>query len=188
MLIIEGTDAVGKTVLAKKFVEELPDHVYRHLSRLTDSFDRFWGYVEHASSFAVQDRYHMSEIAYTFARAEQQVMPSLYYSWVDGFLRFKPAYTVVITADETVIRRRYEKLDQMYDVETVIRANTAFKRIVIGQFPGYNCDFSYHIHLTEEEPWVTNADIQIILKNYRQLMDVFAGLMSRKPITTKFSP
>lgn len=134
MIILEGTDLVGKTTLAKRLVELLDDrgYIYRHLSRLPDAFDRYHGYARLMSRCVVHDRFHMSEVVYSYARGDRstKLCPETY-RLVDAKLRLVPALTVVVTAADAslVARHRERAKDEMYDAELVLRANEAFKTI-----------------------------------------------------------
>jgi len=74
MLILEGADQLGKTTLANKLLKELHKrgypYVYRHFTRLPDCWKYPMSYLAHVSEPVVQDRFHMSEIVYTYMRNE----------------------------------------------------------------------------------------------------------------------
>lgn len=141
MLILEGSDLVGKTTLAKQLTKRLWDarmpHVYSHFSRLPDAFDRYWGYVERASRDVVQDRYHMSEIAYGVGRGDlgrlgDNTLTPERYRLVDAHIRAMGAYTVVLYSSEPqLLRDRYEREQarEMYDIDLVLRVNAWYEGV-----------------------------------------------------------
>lgn len=199
MLIIEGTDGLGKTTLAKKLAKRLEKlgHIYAHFTRLPDSFDRFSDYMLRSSVRTVQDRFHMSEIAYIAARGDDvgamvRTMPSfltpLTYRLVDAALRLKCAYTVVITAERDLITDKWNGMDpsrsEMYDHDVTQRANCAFLDIVEGEFElgpyeYRSCDFDAHLHLTKENPWPSDAFADVVLQRYAERFAEFMILKRR---------
>jgi len=58
MIILEGSDNVGKTTLAKKL-----GGVYRHLSRPPEDFDHATEYIDRVFE-GVQDRFHLGAVVY----------------------------------------------------------------------------------------------------------------------------
>lgn len=198
MLIVEGPDLVGKTTLCKKLVgsKELHDlgYIYKHFSRLPENFGYYWGYLEHMAPRSVQDRYHMSEIAYAYARGEQQSpLSPLCYRMVDGYLRTIGAFTVVITADHRLLESRYDKKrhdDEMYDKEKVLLANSVFFEMAESKsftylsdaMRNYEVDVDAHIHLTEEKPWPSDQDLRNVLNAYLRRHREWSSEMSRRTI------
>lgn len=184
MLIIEGTDIVGKTTLAKKLTHELSSfgHIYSHFTRLPDNFDRYWGYIEHARPNIVQDRFHMSELVYASARRDSTSLDDETYRLVDAYLRNFGSYTVVITATEELLKSRYEnininKTQQMYDLHTVLSANEYFKEVA---FCSEKYDSDLSICESEDEPWPTENIIQFIKQNYLERRLKIQSLLKRQ--------
>ena len=181
MLIVEGTDLVGKTTLCKTLVERLNaqghGHIYAHFSRLPKNHDFLYGYLERASPRIVQDRFHMSEPVYAYVRNEQTPLKPERYRLIDGYLRQLSAYTVVITctADE-LFHYRYERHAEreMYRVDQVIKANDGFQQMISEQ-TDYRPDWDHLITVNVENPYPTESDIQTILREYNErLASVFA--------------
>ena len=129
MLIVEGTDGVGKTTLAHELCRRLPGWVYSHFSRLPDEFHRYHDYLPFMARRQVMDRFHMSEIAYAEARGDEQIQFPEQYKLLDARLRLFGAYTVVVTATNAVLEATYHD-KQMYDLALIKRANVVFQRIV----------------------------------------------------------
>jgi thymidylate kinase len=195
MIIIEGTDLLGKTTFAKKLVAAAPlvdkGYIYKHFSRLPDGFNRYWGYLEHAASRSVQDRFHMSEIAYCYARGEDSSRLSPWaYKMVDGYLRCMCAYTVVFTAEDDLIRERYGEREEMYDLGIILRANSVFLEITDDQSFAYNderysgIDVDACIHLTKENPWPSEQDLRNVLNAYQRRSAEWELAMRLRPISS----
>ena len=179
MLIIEGTDLAGKTTLAHTLVKMLNElghgHVYQHLSRPSEAFDRYHGYCDLAGRWQVRDRFHMSELAYCDARIkcgspERWLIDAEQYRMVDGMLRQYGAYTVVLTVDyNELVERLAASGDDMYDIDIITAANDAFIAIMLGEFAelsGLRIDVDCDFHLTGENPYVSDEQAEQIIKNY----------------------
>lgn len=181
MIIVEGPDCVGKTTFAKKLASStqlaMKGYIYKHFSRLPQGFNYYWGYIENAAPKSVQDRFHMSEIAYSYARGEEESpLDPQRYRMVDGYLRGRGDFTVLITCENGLLGQRLtDPGDDMYDVPTIMRAADAFntiahyrgKDVVIGKRV-YDMDLDYHVHLTKDHPWPSNDDLQGVLKEYQR--------------------
>lgn len=187
MLIVEGSDLLGKTTLCQQLAKALATsgHIYRHFSRLPDQFNRYWDYLEHASPKVVQDRFHMSEIAYCYGRGERPDSGGLCthrYRMIDGHLRNLGAFTVVLYTDRDDLARRFkERGDDMYDSKVIIAANEAFTSLARGTFNGYTVDVDMRFCLSEKRPYVTQDEITDILSNYRRRFHHWAQIMEGRP-------
>lgn len=189
MLIIEGPDLVGKTTLARELVRKITErghpHVYHHLSRLPDSFDRYWGYYRLASPFVVQDRFHMSEPLYAWARGDE---PGKYgltperYRQVDGMLRLVGAFTVVLfAADPVILDQRFDKSREMYGLDLIRQVNFAYRDVYLHrQWRGYYFDFDMLWGATLECPFPTDALKNEIVDRYCERLDSVWKTLSLK--------
>lgn len=195
MLIIEGPDLVGKTALAKRLEarHEFQDRgmIYRHLSRLPPGFDTPWQYRSLMGRRTIYDRFHVSEPAYCYARGEasSQLSPEKV-RLLDGWLRGLGAFTVLITADDDLLRERHAKraADEMYPVETVLRANEAFRWMgnvwVNGPMEPtciderYRFDFDVWLHCTADRPWPSSEQwIDNIVDRYLERQAVLEHVL-----------
>jgi GTPase SAR1 family protein len=171
MIIIEGPDGVGKTTLAKKLLGHLMSHVYAHFTRLPPGFDYYWGYVDRMSRYVVQDRFHMSEVAYAEARGDDLRVDPETYRLLDGRLRLLGAYTVLVTATEDLVRERWDPT-QMYDVERTLSACRVFNRIASDnrhdiKYRGYLFDVDHVVRCHEGSPYATDDDVDRVIGEYR---------------------
>ena len=106
MLVVEGSDGVGKTVFCHALLKELESRgpwIYSHFGLLPITWRYPSSYFPHMSKYLVQDRFHMSEIVYRKARGEPQELSSFAYSIVDAKLCLLGGLTVILVADEQVI-------------------------------------------------------------------------------------
>lgn len=184
MLILEGTDLTGKTTFAKQLLKlpffESEGYVYQHLSKLPYGFDHCWHYKALASRRAIWDRFHMSEIVYAAVRHEDTKLYPERYRWVDGCLRLLGALTVIITADESLLRGRMRE-GEMYTLDQILEVNRRFTEILYRRLElkneGKSCrykdvDWDYRIHCTLEVPFPTSAHLHEIAKHYQHRQDL----------------
>ena len=130
MLIIEGTDGLGKTTLVKKLVAALEPHgpwVGQHFTRLPLTWQHPESYQPFIHQYVVRDRFHMSEPAYSYGRGEKTNLTDEKYRIIDSWCRLVGAFTVVlVTPDHSFISDLH---DDMYDDEVIIRANDWFRQL-----------------------------------------------------------
>lgn len=180
MLIIEGTDLVGKTTLCKKLVAALANrgYVYRHLSRLPESFDHFRDYVPLMARKTVCDRFHMSEVAYATARGERPRVSQEVYRLLDAKVRLLGGFTVVITALPKLLEERRQRVErnEMYGIDAICHANTVFNQCVMQTFEKYQTDCDFHIHCNEENPWPNEGQAAQIIERYVARQNLWQNL------------
>lgn len=187
MLIVEGADLVGKTTLCKELVKRLNElqhpHIYRHLSRLPNSFHRYYGYQSMAAIHSVQDRFHMSEPVYAAMRGDETPLTPWLYDQVDAMLLLKSAFTVVVYAiNEDLIRSRWGR-DEMYDLESVLAVNASFDRIANhGTWQGYNMRVDFRASCSQQNPY---PDPEPILHAYLKHLDRFYTLRNEEALLWK---
>lgn len=169
MIIIEGTDLLGKTTLAKKLCENGLN--YQHFTRLSDDFHRFYDYLPFIKVNNVLDRFHMSEPAYIKARGDKLTTNTVWYSTLDRHILNACGFTVLMTAEPDLIRSRWGR-EEMYDLDTVLKANDAFLEIA-ESFEIFDMPVHYdlHFHLTIEKPWVSFEECEFILNCHQLLVN-----------------
>lgn len=170
MLIVEGSDRVGKSTFVKALTEHpvlrAAGYISAHFGRLPNGFDHYWGYIDRASRYIVQDRFHMSEIVYADARGENPMISVDQYWMLDGVLRQLGVFTVVITAEPVLIEERWTPTE-MYKLGTIQVANKSFERIITQRWYGeYRPEFDYHIHCTRHRPFPDEHDVNRIVELY----------------------
>jgi hypothetical protein len=153
LIICDGADLVGKTTFCKNLLETeyCQDNgmVYSHLSRLPIGWQFPQSYVERACRNVVQDRFHMSEPVYAKVREEETKLTPELYRMVDARLRFLGAVNVVIVASqEKTICDRWRE-DEMYDLRSIIHANTLFKTMAWPPHSVYRPDVDF-VFVAEE--------------------------------------
>ena len=163
MIIIEGTDCVGKTTLAKK-IEAETGLLYRHLSRLPDGFNHYHDYLPLMHHNFVCDRLWLSDLAYRKAENKQCDITPFIRSMLIAQQTLIGTIQVVITCDQQLLAKRWNS-NQMYDLRTTSAANGAFRLYAMSP-RSYSVDL--HIHLTEENPWPDESETINLHKQLKQ--------------------
>lgn len=187
MIIVEGTDGLGKTTLCQTLLKQLPTHVYSHFTRLPEGFDYYWGYKERISPNIVQDRFHMSEVCYARMRNEDTKLDPETYRLVDATLRRAGAYTVVLIGSDSLITKRGIQKDEMYDTSQILKANSYFISMVDGGHleDFYRPDVDFVINLTERYPYVDERTVAHVLEGYHRRRAAISDICSRQPTSLK---
>lgn len=171
MLIIEGTDLVGKSVLCNELIRRLwrlgYPIVYQHFGILPNSWDYFEDYISFMNKRVCMDRFIMSEVVYgRICRSDSKINPTKYYE-LDGYLRVNQSVTVVIVADDNWLHQQYEQVNrkEYYDEEVILKANQGFIDIVDGKTK-YFCDYDFVFKVTDEMPSSNNAFINSVIEKF----------------------
>jgi thymidylate kinase len=188
MLIVEGSDLVGKTTLCEELLRRLDakkfPHIMSHFGRLPDGWDYYWSYLPRISRYIVQDRFHMSEIVYRNARQEPSLLMPEVYRLLDAAVRKVGALTVVVTASEDVLLGQIETREEEHSPEQIMRANANFLQIVsephwFGYTPDW--DIHYHVDATSGFPSGDESLIDKILDAYCRRSRLLDGLFEGAP-------
>lgn len=165
MLLIEGSDCLGKTTLAKNIVRKVSEKgfpvVYSWMTRPNESiFDFFLDYKKMLNPCAVQDRFHLGGLAYHSNKISPKKLLI-----INSWIRSVGGIIVVLYADNTEWYKTLIENDErgnLLDVETMCIANLFFKNYV----KNYDCDFAFNILPTNYEnvnfvsEWDTNELIE----------------------------
>lgn len=136
MIILEGTDCVGKTTLATKLCEAIasrlgtkdPMSYYGHMGKPKPSFDHLAEYMSNVRC-GVQDRYHLGSIVYgyilgggTYLSARKMRVVQSYLSWVG-------CHTIIITCSRDSLRERLGKQirGELYRTDQILDAGDAYR-------------------------------------------------------------
>ena len=162
MIIVEGTDLVGKTTLCQELVKRLNapglspmGYQYQHFTRLPNGFDHYWSYVARMSRRIVCDRFHDSDLAYCHARGEGEgasLLFGLRCQLVDAKFRLHGGLKFLVTASHDVIEHRFkERGDDMYKLDVILAANDWFFKNTFR--------FDYHLHVTERNEYPSTSGL-----------------------------
>lgn len=139
MLIIEGSDCVGKTTLCRELLKRLNAvdcaMIPQHFGQLPKNWDYYRDYLPYISSHTVMDRFIMSEIVYGHVlRGRSPLLPEMY-RLLDARLRLCGAVTVLIVANDAwydeQLRDKYSEREQAFTVDQVKAVNAGFKRLAL---------------------------------------------------------
>ena len=191
-LIIEGADRLGKTVAAEGIVSlaatravkgmiklnnnedessigvgELPLPInYRHLSRQNESFDYGSHYGDLISTYAVNDRFHLSSLAYQVG--------SLSYGnlrLIESWLGCVGSYTVVLYATDDEWYRSILEDEPDY-IDSRMEANSIYRQMA-------NWRYKFPVHIDEaivvgpEVGYPTGETLDKILTSWFTLLNAY---------------
>lgn len=165
MLILEGADLVGKTTLQTELLKHTAftsrGYMPAHTGQPPKGFDHCWGYINLASRRVIMDRFHMSEFVYDrVLRGGQQLLDPEMYRFVDGRLCALGVMTVIITADDDLLRERYSNgADELCHIEQILLANDEYRDIIICPRANKHIAWDNRIHCTLENPTVTRPEL-----------------------------
>lgn len=166
MIIVEGTDLIGKTTMCRELLLHYP-YVYRHFTKLPDSWRYPHDYKEHVAVKVVQDRFHMSHIAYQSAICGQYSLNKSSYADIDEWVAGVQGRTIILTAGEEFIRKQWRthQRPEMFDLATILRANEIYVEILDG-LASFPCAWDIHLHL--DAPY-TSTQFQGVLDELKEL-------------------
>lgn len=141
MLIIEGSDKLGKTTLAHAIVKEANSRrkypaLYGHFTKLPDTWDAESDYRRYVSPWTVMDRFHMSDPVYRAMDRGRTSMTQKAYKEIDQMVKKLGGFTVLMTCPEDELRRRWketESRDEMYDVDKAVTVNALYGLVMSGE-------------------------------------------------------
>jgi thymidylate kinase len=157
MLIIEGTDLVGKTTVAHKLAKRL-NMLYQHLGPLPEGWTER-DYLDIAAPDLVRDRFHMSEICYHAVNNKPCIIDD--YTMLNAWLRVRCcAYTVVIVVAhkcEHYFDERWRE-GEKFTLDQIKHVNRKY----IDNFKHADDVFV----MDERRPFLDDQDIDDIVENY----------------------
>ena len=188
MIIIEGPDTIGKTSLARMLctvlngIHQLP-HAYAHMGcpavELWTRHGAVGLHCERAARHSVQDRFHMSDLAYGAAcRNGNFMMCPNRYAILDSQLRSELGAMTILMYDADggeLIRQRWEQAREMYPLDRTLAVNRAYKEIAQApgqRWRGYEATFDCVLPLRRdcmEMPAVVDVFLQSYLARYNAL-------------------
>jgi len=128
MIVLEGSDCVGKTTLADILCRQFA-LTYMHMGPPDAGFDHLGTYVRGYQPDRLWDRYHLGALVYGWALGKSDPAPLDELAVVRTWLRKKGALVVVVTADADAIAARWKPEREAYKLETAQLANDAYKRL-----------------------------------------------------------
>lgn len=144
MLILEGSDDLGKTTAAKRLVHLAAERAeveernackypirYEHMTRPNSGFDFYRDYMDMVSMFAVADRFHIGGMVW------HDAIPYNKLKLIESWLAAVGSFTVLFVSDDPdwyLQRLEQNKRKQMFDIETLMQANSTYLDMALGAF------------------------------------------------------
>lgn len=133
MLIIEGSDCLGKTTFAKKIVRYVMDHdkypcMYSWMTRPNeDTFDFFESYKMIINPYTVQDRFHLGGVCYHSGKISTEHLNK-----IEDWIYEMGGFIVVLYASSEDWYKKWIDKDQRGNLlanPILCKANSIFKNI-----------------------------------------------------------
>jgi hypothetical protein len=194
MLIIEGSDLVGKTELCKVLINRLWSEGYpvipQHFGLLPDDWDFYWDYLGFINRRTVMDRFIMSEVVYGHVvRSGSRISPEIY-RLLDAHLILQGSVTVVITATsdrmEQQVELKFAGRNEVFEPAQIEKANEGFRKLVqkphtrMGDCWSYsyvcNFDVHYEMELGSMYPSSNLKLIDQIIKLYIKRLELLEAI------------
>ena len=191
MLIVEGSDCVGKTTLCNELIKQLNGRGYpvipQHFGLLPSNWNYYDDYLPFMNTRTAMDRFIMSEVVYGHViRNGTKLTPELYRR-LDAHLRLQGSVTVVVTADDDWLRRQLRakiaSRQEAFNIDQIVAVNHAFRDLVSHYrdddgcpdwVAGYDpdCDFVYHINGTNEMPSSAIEFVEAVVAKFIERQEV----------------
>jgi GTPase SAR1 family protein len=182
MLIVEGSDLVGKTTFIKALLKELENRGYaaipQHFGLLPKCWNYFLDYLPFINHRVVMDRFIMSEVVYgSTLRGCSRIAPSIYKS-LDASLKKAASITVVLAGEPCWfadhVEHEHPFRDEVFTPQQIIDVNKAFVSIIdtTGRYHEYtmNVDYGYVKYGNDDWPSDNRELVTSIVDDYlRQL-------------------
>lgn len=182
MLIIEGSDNLGKTKAAKRLLElsrsmaewEHPTY-YSHMSRPHPSFNFSTDYIPRMSVDAIQDRFHLGSLVW-----HQGVMTDVKLRWLEGHLRIRGSFIVIFVASD---RDWYDKhlqgspKPEMFGHHALLNANDKYRSLVD------SVDHDIVVDVSGEK-WPDDAMLYEWLTEWKLRLDLLRRTLNARAINT----
>lgn len=132
MLIVEGSDLVGKTTLCKKLRSRLLKRQCFTNSIHMDILPSDWEYEQYLPlihPWTVCDRFHLSEIVYGRLLRRQILFSPRDCVMIEACLRLMGAFVIVLSEDRSTIERRWKERreEEKYKLRDILRVNDFFR-------------------------------------------------------------
>ena len=181
MLVIEGSDLVGKTSLIKALCDEAIKRDFpmipQHFGLLPDSWQFMQDYLPYINASTVMDRFILSELVYGSVLRENSRICLTDWNTLQGVMKAFGCLTVIVAAEPAYFRKhvesQYAQRNEVFEVDQICAVNRAFLNIVdrLGAHGAY--DVSYQCaHIVTSPSTFPSTDrdfVELIINKYLAL-------------------
>jgi len=171
-LVIEGSDCLGKTTLAKKIVKRVSELgypvVYSWMTRPNEQlFDFFMDYKKIINPCAVQDRLHLGGIAYHHNKITPKQL-QIINSWIKG----TGGIIAILYANNEEWYEEYirdDKRGNLLSWPILCEANKKFKELALSG----SYDYNFNISPLDKNPnYIDDAFAEVIIRDWLNRRDL----------------
>ena len=191
MLIIEGSDLVGKTTLIKEICTEATKRGFpmipQHFGLLPDNWDFYQDYLDYINKRTVMDRFVLSEIVYgEILREKSRITPRIWshlnrhcVSGPGPGYDLSTSMTVIIAAEPDFfkehVHKQFEYRSEVFKEEQICNVNDAFLMVMqthrINEFE-IEYDIAHEVQNDRDFPSSNPDFVEEIVETYLKLQGV----------------
>lgn len=181
MLIIEGSDNLGKTTLANEILIQANrlykglNFSYKHMSRPGEDFDFFHDYyrmIKSSKVTTVQDRFHLGGLVW-----HENKITAASLRVIEGWIRANYGLVVILYTDNHSGYRKMLEVDnreQMFGVHKMCQANIEYATMAQGNsLYKVQCDIAVPVEIKDGRPHYNTEEVaEKIVKEWRETLDL----------------
>ena len=180
MLIIEGSDLVGKTTLIKELCTEATKRGFpmipQHFGLLPDSWNFFGDYLDYIVDTTVMDRFILSEVIYGEILRDGSRINQCDFKALQSNLNYNKAMTVIIAAEPDFfkehVHKQFEYRSEVFKEEQICNVNDAFLMVMqthrINEFE-IEYDIAHEVQNDRDFPSSNPDFVEEIVETYLKL-------------------
>jgi len=183
MLIIEGSDLVGKTTLIKEICKLADEHDFplipQHFGLLPKSWDYLLDYLPYVIKHTAMDRFILSEVIYGETLRDGSRIDPFTFNALQLYLKSKKSMTVIIAAEpeffKTHVHKQMQYRDEVFKEEQICKVNDAFNSILVTrEFNDFvvNYDIACEVRNDRDFPSSNLEFVEEIVETYLKLQGV----------------
>lgn len=190
MIIVEGTDLVGKTTLAHRLIRAICATVdgkayYSHLGVPPAAWDHSSDYLDMMRRDVVQDRLYLSEVAYGRTIRGTTFLTLDDVAWLDAQVEIRGGLHVIVTADSAALEERYAKYGEreVFSLAQIRGANNEFAQLASAR-DKRNSVMTYHCEDSVDFPAENTEFVLSVVARARELQSAAARRIGKRVVVT----
>jgi thymidylate kinase len=178
MLIIEGTDKLGKTTLCKTLQKKIMDTCgedvpYTHYGVRPRNFDFYNDYSKRIQPWTIADRFHYSEYAYEKAQGKEPRYSQEVLEMLCGEVLSVGGFVVLLISSTDFLMKCLKSVpDEIFENSILYRVNTLYKCLAETRLT----DCKFVVEITEKHRAADDKDlVQNIASEYIKRQMIYAN-------------
>ena len=183
MLIIEGSDLVGKTTLIKAICDEASERGFpmipQHFGLLPNNWDFYGDYFPYVTQRTVMDRFILSEVVYGETLRDGSRIHEGYFKALQAYIETYKSMTVIIAAEPEFfkehVHRQMQYRAEVFREDQICKVNDAFLSVMVNRHLNefeIDYDIAREIHNDRDFPSSDPEFVSEIVETYLKLQGV----------------